>query len=210
MSPLNTDAPPVYDVEEKPLEQQQHKISQADCQPQETSDSQEMLPSIASKGVPSVDTGMVNQMAPGDATLSVIAVLNLRKPGIMYEGGATMSINLAPSYLIKKTKVPIAIHYNMTYLALKDALNSRVERHFGVALRSGVNGNYTLLSIRYKDQRMDIVDDTDWQASKGWLIEGATLQYDFVPRERASFQTAWEEEADKKEKQRKGHRCVVQ
>jgi hypothetical protein len=184
------DSPPIY-------AEKQNSATQGDA-PEKATD---LLADVHIQG------GSNSVQKDATAEIPVIVKLNFRKPGNIYDDGKSMGIRMDPSHLVRENNAAIPLRPDSTLQDAKDLLGERIQRHFHVPFVGA--GNYAILAVIRKDKRIVIADETDWKTSKPWLLDGeGELQYDFVPKEKAPFQSP--EATGKAKKTKKGSRCIIQ
>ncbi|KAK4893233.1 hypothetical protein LTR27_008354 [Elasticomyces elasticus] len=125
-----------------------------------------------------------NVVASGSsiASKSVIATLTQRTPGKISADGERMGMNMSPSAVVRQVYDAILITSNATRSQVFLLLLLRIKAHFRIDLSPDHRApqGYASMVMAYKDKRISLVDESGWEAARGWLNTGAVLEVDFA------------------------------
>ncbi|KAK3666621.1 hypothetical protein LTR22_002565 [Elasticomyces elasticus] len=163
-----------------------------------------------------------NAVASGSsiASRSVVATLTQRTPGKINADGEKMGMNMSSSAVVRQIHDAILITSNATRSQVFLLLLVRIKAHFRIDLSPDHRAlqGYASMVMAYKDKRISLVDESGWEAARGWLDTGAVLEVDFaVPETKkeaekmvSASKSAAVTEKSVAVKKVKGNGCVVQ
>ncbi|KAK5730267.1 hypothetical protein LTR15_000201 [Elasticomyces elasticus] len=116
------------------------------------------------------------------ASRSVVATLTQRSPGKISADGERMGMNMSPSAVVRQIHDAILIASNATKSQVFLLLLVRIKAHFRIDLSPDHRApqGYASMVMAYKDKRISLVDESGWEAARGWLDTGAVLEVDFA------------------------------
>ncbi|KAK5737914.1 hypothetical protein LTR17_006354 [Elasticomyces elasticus] len=127
---------------------------------------------------------LVNVAASGSsiASRSVVATLTQRTPGKVSADGERMGMNMSPSAVVRQIHDAILVTLNATRSQVFLLLLLRIKAHFRIDLSPDHRApqGYASMVMAYKDKRVSLVDESGWEAARGWLDTGAVLEVDFA------------------------------
>ncbi|KAK4962566.1 hypothetical protein LTR10_000192 [Elasticomyces elasticus] len=116
------------------------------------------------------------------ASKSVVATLTQRTPGKISADGERMGMNMSPSAVVRQIHDAILVTSNATRSQVFLLLILRIKAHFRIDLSPDHRApqGYASMVMAYKDKRISLVDESGWEAARGWLDTGAVLEVDFA------------------------------
>ncbi|KAK5743620.1 hypothetical protein LTR17_002527 [Elasticomyces elasticus] len=116
------------------------------------------------------------------ASISVVATLTQRSPGKISADGERMEMNMSPSAVVRQVHDAILITSNATRSQVFLLLFVRIKAHFRINLSPDHRApqGYASMVMAYRDRRISLVDESGWEAARGWLDTGTVLEVDFA------------------------------